>query len=426
MIMRPSRRDNTHRRGVVQGSSVAAQYGSVMTDAADMGHGDDDFEVSRHATNLELFLDLTFVFSVTQLTTYVADDPTVAGVAKGLLLAWLVWWQWTAFTWAGTAVDFQSNATARIVVLCMIPATLVMAISAPQALTTQGIWFAGAYFVVQLFVLALQSIEARKTKPTRDAFYRYAPLAAIAPATLLVGSFFDGDVRLAIWIGVAVIDVASALIAAGGDEQEWTIDPVHFAERHALFVIICLGEVLVAIGAKAASISAKDGLDGRSLGAIVVTVAVACLLWWSYFAFVPRVIEHQLANAPKSERGVVARDLCSFGHFPIVFGIILFAIVAKHHIGHPTGELEVADRWLLIGGAVLFIGGMLHLQWRAVRRLAPERLIAIAAIGSISAAGNVIPAALALSLVVFTIGVMSTVTWRRFRSSEIAHAMGHA
>ena len=102
---------------------------------------------SRHATNLELFLDLVFVFAVTQVASFVAHDPTLAGVAKGLLLAWLAWWQWTAFTWAGTAVDLEGDAMKRVMVLCMIPAVLAMAITLPQALTTQGLWFAGAYLV---------------------------------------------------------------------------------------------------------------------------------------------------------------------------------------------------------------------------------------------------------------------------------------
>jgi low temperature requirement protein LtrA len=394
-----------------------------MSESSGTASADDDLELHRHATNLELFLDLTFVFSVTQVTTFIADDLTLAGLGKGVLLAWLVWWQWTAFTWAGSAVDFQSNARARIVVLCMIPATLVMAITAPQSLTTQGVWFAGAYLVVQLWVLALQSLEAMRTEATRVAFLRYAPLAAIAPVTLLVGSFFDGNARLGVWIGVALLDVGSALLASTGEGREWTIDPVHFAERHALFVIICLGEVLVAIGAKAASISATEGLDLRSVAAVVVTVAVACLLWWTYFAFVPNVVEYQLAAADRSRRGVVARNICSFGHFPIVVGIILYAIVAKHHIAHPTGRLEVADRWLLIGSALLFVGGILHIQWQAVHRLAPERLIALAALAAVAAAGGWIPAAVALTLVALVVAVMSTVTWRRFRRSELGQTI---
>ena len=305
----------------------------------------------------------------------------------------------------------------------MIPATLVMAITAPLALTTQGIWFAAAYLVVQLWVLGLQSLDAWKSEVTRKAFMRYAPLATVAPMMLLVGAFFHGNVRLWIWVGVAALFVGSALLAAAGDGTEWKIDAVHFAERHALFVIICLGEVLVAIGATAASISASAGLDGHTFAALMVAAALACLYWWTYFAFVPRVLEHRLATTSGQRRGKVARDLCSFGHFPIVLGIILVAIVAKHLVQHNTGHLAVEDRWLMIASASLFIGGMLHIQWRVVHRLSPERLAALAAIGCLVSLGGALPGVVTLALVAVTIGVMSTITWRKFNNSEFGRAV---
>lgn len=176
-------------------------------------------EGSRHATNLELFLDLVFVFAVTQVTSFVAHDLTPSGVAKGLLLAWLAWWQWTAFTWAGTAVDLERDAAKRAMVLTMIPAALVMAITLPFALTTQAIWFAGAYWLVQVWVLALQGIDALATPDTRRAFVAYAPAAAVAPTVLVIGSFFSGSTRLAIWIVAAVLFVMSALMGGRSDSE---------------------------------------------------------------------------------------------------------------------------------------------------------------------------------------------------------------
>ena len=203
---------------------------------------------NRHASNLELFLDLVFVFAVTQVTAFVAAHLSLGGVGKGALLGFLVWWQWTAFTWAGTATDFQTDARARLVVLAMVPATLIMAISVPAALDGQGLVFSGAYFVVQSFLLALQGLESGRTPEGRKAWLRYMPLAALAPGVLVVGGLVHGTARLATFLVVAAVMVGSALVAAGADAQ-WQIDPTHFAERHALFVIITLGEVVVAIGA---------------------------------------------------------------------------------------------------------------------------------------------------------------------------------
>ena len=77
-------------------------------------------------TNLELFLDLVFVFAVTQIASLISAHPSGTGTAKGLLMCVLVWWQWSQFTWAGSAVDLQGETRTRVMVLCLIPVTLIM------------------------------------------------------------------------------------------------------------------------------------------------------------------------------------------------------------------------------------------------------------------------------------------------------------
>ena len=381
---------------------------------------------NRHASNLELFLDLVFVFSVTQVTGFIAADLSVGGVGRGALLGFLVWWQWTAFTWAGTAIDLQSHARERVIVLCMVPAMLVMAVSVPEALNDQGMWFAVSYLVVQLLVLMLQGVEAWGLPHTRTSFLRYAPLAAIAPTLLLIGAFFNGDTRVWVWITVAVGMIGSALLATDARGGEWVIDPTHFAERHALFMIITLGEVLVAIGATSAAVSSERGLDAATLGAIVSASAVACVLWWAYFGFIPAVIEMKLDTTPSAERGVVARDVGSFGHFPLVFGLILYAVLAKHLIKHPEGHLTVPDRWLMVGAMVAFIGGQLAIQFRLVRALAPERLIVLVTVGALAVGASVMPGTLVVGLLAVVLGFMSVISARRFRSSELAQSIHHS
>ena len=378
---------------------------------------------NRHASNLELFLDLVFVFSVTQVTSYVALHLTLAGVAKGILLGFLVWWQWTGFTWAGTAVDFQSDRKARVLVLSMVPAMLVMAVSVPQSLDSQGWWFGSAYMVVQLFVLGLQALEARKAKETLIPFLRYAPLAAIAPGVLFLSSFLRGDLRVAGFGLASAGMIGSAVAATNRSGGEWTVDPTHFAERHALFVIITLGEVLVAIGATAAGVSSRSGLDAQTLFAIIVTAAVACVLWWAYFGFIPSVIESMLDHAAPGERGPVARDVGSFGHFPLVIGLILYAVVAKHLVDHPSGHLAPADRWLLLAGMVSFVGGQMAIQFRLRRVVVPERVVALGVVALLALAAGVLPATVVIGLLAVALSVVATITDRRFRGSELARAL---
>src|SRR6185295_16759898 len=181
---------------------------------------------------------LVFVFAVTQISSLVSHDLTPAGAARGLLIAWLVWWQWSQFTWAGSAADLQQRSVTRVLVLCTIPATLTMAVSIPNAFhdaihateaRDSGVWFGVAYMAVQLLVLGMQGSEAMHEPATRKAFIDFAAFASIAPVLVLAGGFADGRVRTGLWIAAALMNVVGAIRGASG---EWVINPVHFAERH--------------------------------------------------------------------------------------------------------------------------------------------------------------------------------------------------
>jgi len=373
---------------------------------------DDAADEERHATNLELFLDLVFVFSVTQITGMLSHDLSWTGVVRAAIVSWLVWWQWSQFTWAGAAVDLQRNSGTRLLVLVTIPPTLVMATAIPSSFGDSAWWFGAAYLVVQLLVLAMQGSESLKAEATRHAFVQYASVAAISPVVVFAGCWLDGDARIAAWLLAAMINVVGALRGAG--KGEWVINPVHFAERHALFVIIALGEVLVAVGATASG----EGLSSRILLGLGIAASGACVIWWMYFAYIPTVVEHALRKASGRERGVLARDLFTFGHFPIIAGIICYAVVVKHLVPHATDAIHPDERWLLIATVVLIVGGFLSMQRRVVRRLALERIAAIAMVAVWCTLASGVAASVVVGGVIAILGVMQAISWRRFRRAS--------
>jgi low temperature requirement protein LtrA len=234
----------------------------------------------------------------------------------------------------------------------------------------------------------------------------------LSPIIVLVGAFFHDDVRVVIWIIGGLMNVIGAMRAAGGD---WVIDPVHFAERHSLFIIISLGEVLVAAGATATA----AGLTARTVTALVVSVAMACVLWWTYFAYLPEVTEHHLRESKGAERGRFARDIFTFGHFPLAMGLIFYAVVAKHLVEHPTEHLDTHDRWTLALSIVAFIGGLMIIQWRAVRRVAPERVCTLVLGFAVALLGRWLPPLLVVGLMSVGLAVMQAITMRRLRGGVL-------
>ena len=365
----------------------------------------------RHANNLELFLDLVFVFAVTQITGVVAHDHSWVGLGRAALVAWLVWWQWSQFTWAGAAVDLQRDPITRLLVLSAIPATLVMVVAIPHAFGSSGRWFGVAYLAVQLLVLAMQGSEALRHAQFRGSFVRYASLAAIAPVAVIIGGFLDGEARVGAWIIAAVLDVLGGLLGARG---EWRINAVHFAERHALFVIIALGEVLVGAGLTAS----KLGLDGHVVLGLAVATSGACVIWWTYFAFIPHVAEHALRHHA-GPRGVLARDLFTFGHFPIVAGLIAYAVAVEHVVHHPTATLPATERALLACAIGLLMAAYLHIQLRLRRGFALERGVLVVVVATWCALTRTVPAWIVVGVVIGLLGLTQAITWRRFRQGAL-------
>ena len=59
----------------------------------------------HRVTPRALFFDLVFVFAFTQVATLLADDPTFAGIGRGVLVLAALWWAWTAYAWLTNVVD---------------------------------------------------------------------------------------------------------------------------------------------------------------------------------------------------------------------------------------------------------------------------------------------------------------------------------
>ena len=106
-----------------------------------------------------------------------------------------------------------------------------------------------------------------------------------------------------------------------------------------------------------------------------------------------------------------------------MIGISAYAVVVKHMVAGPTESLPINDRWLLIASMVLLIGGCLHIQWRVVHRLAPERFVAIAVIAVWLLVGSALTGSAAVGVIALVLAVMQAITWRRYRAGPLADAV---
>lgn len=182
------------------------------------------------------------------------------------------------------------------------------------------------------------------------------------------------DVRQWVWLAAVGVDVTSALAAGRG---EFRVAPGHFAERHALFVMIALGETVVGIGATLAGLEMTPLAVATTIAAFV-TVASQ---WWGYFDWVQDAAESRLATeSDLRQRGHLARDLFTFGHLPIVLGFVVVAAGLEPALAHPDEVLDTSGRTMVGIGLILFLVGFVIGNLRATGRLLPERVAAAVAV----------------------------------------------
>jgi low temperature requirement protein LtrA len=379
-----------------------------MSDVAPLVTEPTDAEAERKTSYIELFFDLVFVFAFTQVTALILEDTSVEGFLRAALVLAMVWWAWSAYAWMTNAIDIENTVT-RLIMFAAMAAGFFMALAVPDAFQDEAAWFAVAYFVVRILQTTLYAWGVRDDPGNLRAVLRLAPWFLIAALVALAGGFVDPDYRAWVWLASLVIDVVGTLTAA---RAEWHISPSHFAERFALIVIIALGESIVAIGIGTSELER----DATYAASVVVAFAGVAVLWWTYFDFTAVAAERALRRASPAARVPLARDVFTFFHYPVVLGIILYAVAAKKTLEHPLDPLSTAGRWALGLGVAIFLCGFVLMRFRVIRRIAWERLAA-AAVALVLAVGlDGVDAVVTLGVVIAVLVLSVAIETARLRA----------
>ncbi len=315
---------------------------------------------------LELFFDLVFVLALTQCTSLMSHNPTWSGLAQGVLVLGVLWWSWTGYAWLTSVVDPEEGAV-RIAMFAAMAAFLIVAICVPEAFDSLALEFALAYGAVRAAHIALFVLASREDPALRSSVTGLGISTAIGVGLLAGASALDGLAQGALWGAALLLDMGGPFFFGA---EGWKLVPGHFAERHALIVIIALGESIVAIGLGAAA-----QLSVGVVAAAVLGIALAAALWWIYFDVVALVSRGRLVRAEEGrKRNELARDSYSYLHFPMVAGIVLVALGLKKTLADVDDSLETVTAFALLGGIASYLLGHVAFRLRNVHTLNRQRL----------------------------------------------------
>ena len=301
-----------------------------------------DTEELRVST-LELFFDLVFVFTATQLTVLLAAD--FANLPQVLLMFGIIWWMFAGYAWLTNAVP-PLRLTRRFFMLLAMSGWLIIALAVPGAFGAKGVGFAIGLLIVVVVhgLLYLQSTRR---------FLRMFGMNLTGALLVLVASGTTGGWQYALWFAALGVMWSSPYVTG---QRGFPLHPGHITERHGLVVIIALGESVVAI-------AVGIGNDGGPLSASVIATALLGLalsasLWWAYFHVDQERAETALATTDDQVRRT---RMVLFGffyaHVPILLGVIVLSAGVKKAVAHVGDPLSLGGQLALAGGVALFMLG---------------------------------------------------------------------
>ncbi|WP_424185936.1 low temperature requirement protein A [Actinokineospora sp. G85] len=390
---------------------------------------------SSAATTLELFFDLVFVFALTQVTAFMAEEPTPKGLLRGALVLAVVWWCWVAYSWSSNLVK-ADEGPARTALLGAMGAMFLIALAIPEAFEDLPggldgpLVFALCYLLLRVIHLVLFWTASDNDTGLRAQVVRFSASVVVGTSLLVVASQTEGWTQIAFWAAAVVADYGgNYLIGASG----WRLPSAkHFAERHGLIVIIALGESIVAIGVGVNHLP----ISWPIVAGAVLGLAIAASLWWAYFDTNVLIMEHALAEAGGAERTKLARSAFTYLHLPIIIGVVMLALGLKKtlgylggHDGHsPSDHLHGAPLWALFGGAALYLLAMAAISHRCGHGHKPQRLALGVLLLAITPLMGLVPAFVALIVLSAALIGLNAGEWVHYRDQrhEIRHATaGH-
>ena len=274
-------------------------------------------DLPLRVTTLELFFDLVFAFTLTQLAALLEHDFRSSGALEVLLVFGVLWWMYGGYAWPH---GFGQGDTGDKVAL--------------------GLGY--------LLVVVLHS--ALFYRVNRN-IVRVTPFNITAALLVIGAAFTPVSAAYLLWTAAVALQWFSPLITHPGGRID--IRPAHYTERTGALVIVALGESIAAIGIGAA----PAGVTFAVALAAVLGLAVSAALWWTYFGDGDDERAEQAMSAADLSRRAPLALATYYAHVPILLGVVTLAAGAFLTIGNPTRPLKAGEAVAVAGGAALFLAG---------------------------------------------------------------------
>ncbi|MEV1019458.1 low temperature requirement protein A [Streptomyces sp. NPDC050264] len=342
--------------------------------------GRPEASITQRVTSLELFFDLVFVYTLTQLTVLIAHDLSWPTAGRVVLIFTVLYWMYSAYAYLTNQVP-PDRPSRRVLMLLGMAGFLICALSIPHAFDPHS--NAGVVFGLGLLLVVLVHSVLYTRGHGRDTVWYAVPNSAAALAVtgagLCTGLLADG-----LWVLAIALQFLTPLMAEHGPArgsgratselraQMGALHPGHFVERHGLLLIVSLGESIIAIGVGIGDLP----FTASVFTGVFLALALAGALWWTYFVRDEGGAEHAFAATPADRRWRLAMTAYYYTFLPMLLGVAFLAAGIKKSLGHIGEHLHTGPALALAGGVALFLAG--DVAFRSAMRLFPVGYRALA------------------------------------------------
>jgi len=204
---------------------------------------------------------------------------------------------------------------------------------------------------------AFIALQLPASHPLAPNYRRMLGWLLISAVFWLSGAMVQHEARALLWVVAILCEYVSpmfgfALPGMGRSRtREWTIEGGHLAERCQLFVIVALGETLLASGATLANAAEWDA---PVVLALLATFVGTLAMWWLYFGTSSKDATNAILHSDDPGR---IGAYFHYVHAILIAGVIASAVGNDLVLAHPHAHPAAAQVAILLAGPAIYLLG---------------------------------------------------------------------
>jgi low temperature requirement protein LtrA len=180
-------------------------------------------------STIELFFDLVFVFTITQLSQLIDHANGPDDFVRALVVLVLIWWMYAGYAWLTNGAG--ASRPIRLVLIVGAAGFLVISQTIPKSYSDETLTFGLGYLFV--VVLHLGAFALQGGPGIGRALLALAPFNLGAALLVLLAALVPIQWRLGLFGAAAAVFILATILRR---EQGFAVHPGHFVERHGLVI----------------------------------------------------------------------------------------------------------------------------------------------------------------------------------------------